>query len=197
MTTTTPRQTADGAPRGRPRSPPRTSSPATGLHGASTEDIAAAAGISQPYLFRLFGTKKELFLATVERCMAETAGDLPRRQPRASRARRRCTRWATPTRLVIADRTGCSDSCRPTRPATTRTSALRSGTATASSLDFVEAVADVPGEAVSTFVRHGHAAERDRAPWICTPTPSRGSSSLHGRLPAGMTDVEPLFFSTR
>jgi AcrR family transcriptional regulator len=27
-----------------------------GLHGTSTEDIARAAGISQPYLFRLFGT---------------------------------------------------------------------------------------------------------------------------------------------
>jgi AcrR family transcriptional regulator len=35
-----------------------------GLHGASTDDIARAAGISQPYLFRLFGTKKELYLAT-------------------------------------------------------------------------------------------------------------------------------------
>ena len=43
-----------------------------GLHGTSTEDIARAAGISQPYLFRLFGTKKKLFVATVERCMAET-----------------------------------------------------------------------------------------------------------------------------
>ena len=43
-----------------------------GLHGTSTEEIAEAAGISQPYLFRLFGTKKRLFVATVERCMAET-----------------------------------------------------------------------------------------------------------------------------
>jgi AcrR family transcriptional regulator len=43
-----------------------------GLHGTSTEDIARRAGISQPYLFRLFGTKKELFLASVERCMGET-----------------------------------------------------------------------------------------------------------------------------
>jgi AcrR family transcriptional regulator len=43
-----------------------------GLHGTSTEDIAAAAGISQPYLFRLFGTKKKLFVASVERCMEET-----------------------------------------------------------------------------------------------------------------------------
>ncbi|HEY7178197.1 MAG TPA: TetR/AcrR family transcriptional regulator [Gaiella sp.] len=43
-----------------------------GLHGTSTEDIARSAGISQPYLFRLFGTKKKLFVATVERCMADT-----------------------------------------------------------------------------------------------------------------------------
>jgi len=38
-----------------------------GYHGTSTEDIAAGAGISQPYLFRLFGTKKALFLACDER----------------------------------------------------------------------------------------------------------------------------------
>lgn len=38
-----------------------------GLYGASTEAIAARAGISQPYVLRLFGTKKALFLASVER----------------------------------------------------------------------------------------------------------------------------------
>ena len=43
-----------------------------GLHGASTDAIARRAGISQPYLFRLFGTKKELFLALNEACFAET-----------------------------------------------------------------------------------------------------------------------------
>jgi AcrR family transcriptional regulator len=43
-----------------------------GFVGASTEDIARRAGISQPYLFRLFGTKKELFKATVSRCFRET-----------------------------------------------------------------------------------------------------------------------------
>jgi AcrR family transcriptional regulator len=36
-----------------------------GFRGTSTERIAARAGVSQPYLFRLFGTKKELFLACV------------------------------------------------------------------------------------------------------------------------------------
>ena len=43
-----------------------------GYEGTSTEDIARRAGISQPYLFRLFGTKKELFVATVSRCFRET-----------------------------------------------------------------------------------------------------------------------------
>jgi AcrR family transcriptional regulator len=38
-----------------------------GFHGTSTEAIAREAGISQPYLFRLFRTKKELFLACGER----------------------------------------------------------------------------------------------------------------------------------
>ena len=43
-----------------------------GLEGTSAEDVAKRAGISQPYLFRLFGTKKELFKATVSRCFRET-----------------------------------------------------------------------------------------------------------------------------
>ena len=43
-----------------------------GLHGASTDAIARSAGISQPYLFRLFGSKKELFLAVNEACFART-----------------------------------------------------------------------------------------------------------------------------
>lgn len=41
-----------------------------GLHGASTDAIARRAGISQPYLFRLFGSKKELFIAVIDDCYA-------------------------------------------------------------------------------------------------------------------------------
>jgi len=43
-----------------------------GYQGASTEVIARRAGISQPYVFRLFGTKKALFTAVVARCFRET-----------------------------------------------------------------------------------------------------------------------------
>jgi AcrR family transcriptional regulator len=45
---------------------------ARGLEGGSTETIARAVGISQPYVFRLFGTKKQLFMATVQRCLRGT-----------------------------------------------------------------------------------------------------------------------------
>ena len=38
----------------------------TGMHATSTEVIAERAGISQPYLFRLFGTKAELITAAIE-----------------------------------------------------------------------------------------------------------------------------------
>lgn len=43
-----------------------------GYEGASTDAIARAVGISQPYLFRLFGTKKQLFIAAIERCFEQT-----------------------------------------------------------------------------------------------------------------------------
>jgi AcrR family transcriptional regulator len=38
-----------------------------GLEGTSTSDIAKRVGVSQPYLFRLFPTKKDLFIAACER----------------------------------------------------------------------------------------------------------------------------------
>lgn len=54
-----------------------------GLDGTSTETIAERAGISQPYLFRLFPGKKALFIAAITRCYAHlsqtferAAGDL-------------------------------------------------------------------------------------------------------------------------
>ena len=55
-----------------------------GYNGTSTDVVAREAGISQPYLFRLFHTKRELFLACHEvmhgriaETFAEAARDLP------------------------------------------------------------------------------------------------------------------------
>jgi len=71
MSTTTVRQTADERREAVLEAAAREFA-RKGLHGASTDTIAREAGISQPYLFRLFGTKKELYLATTARRMEET-----------------------------------------------------------------------------------------------------------------------------
>ena len=38
-----------------------------GLHGTAVDPIARDVGVAQPYVFSLFGSKRELFLAAVER----------------------------------------------------------------------------------------------------------------------------------
>lgn len=43
-----------------------------GYYGTSTETIAKRVGVSQPYLFRLFPSKKAMFLAAAERCVEDT-----------------------------------------------------------------------------------------------------------------------------
>jgi AcrR family transcriptional regulator len=55
-----------------------------GYRGTSTDAIAREAGISQPYLFRLFRTKRELFLACADRACGHVgevfrrvAGEVP------------------------------------------------------------------------------------------------------------------------
>jgi len=45
-----------------------------GLVGASTEAIARRVGVSQPYVFQLFGTKKDLFLAVTRSCFERIIG---------------------------------------------------------------------------------------------------------------------------
>ena len=43
-----------------------------GLHGTPVGRIAKSVGVSQPYLFQLFGTKKDLFIAAVRDCFDRT-----------------------------------------------------------------------------------------------------------------------------
>src|SRR5215470_7681130 len=57
---------------------------ARGFEAATTADIAKRAGISQAYVFRLFTSKRELFLAAVDRCFGrierrfrDAVADLP------------------------------------------------------------------------------------------------------------------------
>lgn len=60
---------------------------AHGLHGASVQAIAQRVGVSQPYVFQLFRTKKELFLAVVREAFGRTRiafDDAARRQQAGS-----------------------------------------------------------------------------------------------------------------
>ena len=45
---------------------------AHGLSGASVQAIARRVGVSQPYIYQLFGTKKELFLAVIREGFGRT-----------------------------------------------------------------------------------------------------------------------------
>jgi AcrR family transcriptional regulator len=49
-----------------------------GLHGTPVDRIARRVGVAQPYVFSLFPTKRELFLAAVERCFEVTTETLSR-----------------------------------------------------------------------------------------------------------------------
>ena len=56
----------------------------SGYDGTKTDEIARLAGVSQPYVIRLFGTKQELFLAAVrsvcdriEQTFREAAAESP------------------------------------------------------------------------------------------------------------------------
>jgi AcrR family transcriptional regulator len=47
----------------------------SGFHGTPVDRIARRVGVAQPYVFSLFGSKRELFLAAVDRCFTRV-GDL-------------------------------------------------------------------------------------------------------------------------
>src|SRR5262249_33451057 len=49
-----------------------------GLDGTPVEAIAKRVGVSQPYLFQLFGTKKDLFIAAVRRGFERVLGTFRR-----------------------------------------------------------------------------------------------------------------------
>ena len=77
------------------------------MPGTTTDAVARAAGISQPYVVRLFGGKRALFIAVVDAAFDEIASALGRRpahrQPRRA-PRRSCARptGRSPSRRDVA-----------------------------------------------------------------------------------------------
>ena len=75
-----------------------------GYNGTSTDQVAREAGISQPYLFRLFGTKRELFLACHEAMhgrIADSFAEAARGLPPEERMKAMGTAYTD----LLADRT--------------------------------------------------------------------------------------------
>jgi AcrR family transcriptional regulator len=82
MSPTTPRRTADER-RDDVIAAAQVEFALEGFEAATTEGIARRAGISQAYVFRLFGTKRDLFLATVEACHDRVQAVMRERADRA------------------------------------------------------------------------------------------------------------------
>lgn len=78
---------------------------AHGLHGASTEAIAREAGITQAYIFRMFGTKKALFLELV-RSAFERVSDRMRDAGEGKTGLDALSTMGTQYFDLLADRTG-------------------------------------------------------------------------------------------
>jgi len=77
-----------------------------GYKGTSTETIARSAGVSQPYLFRLFGDKSALYARCVEQAFTETEAAL--RDAAAGRAGAvAVAAMGRRYRQLLADTTGC------------------------------------------------------------------------------------------
>lgn len=49
--------------------------------GTTTDEVARAAGVSQPYVVRLFGTKEKLFIAVIERAYGRLIDEFRRALP--------------------------------------------------------------------------------------------------------------------
>jgi AcrR family transcriptional regulator len=60
---------------------------APGYEAATTADIAARAGISQPYVYRFFATKKQLYIAVLDRCTQRILGDWETAVPQPGESR--------------------------------------------------------------------------------------------------------------
>src|SRR5919206_1417862 len=122
--------------------------------GASTEEIARRVGISQPYVFRLFGSKKDLLRATVARCLRETL-EVFQRAAEGKRGEEALKAMGEAYRELLTDRTrlraqmqayaACDDP--------EIRDVVRAGFGDIHA--YVERVADLPQEEISMFFARG------------------------------------------
>ena len=159
------------------------SSRVTGLHGASTDSIARLAGISQPYLFRLFGSKKELFLAVNDACFAETL-DVFREAASGKSGEDALRAIGDAYRgLIESDRTMLQGQLQ-SYAASVEEEDVRESTARGYGrlVDYVETVSGADRQTIAHVLRHRHADERACGDGVLD---RRRSARLVGRPPRG------------
>ena len=125
-----------------------------GLHGTSTDTIAQKAGVSQPYLFRLFGTKKELYLESVRRCLRQTL-EVFQEAAAGKSGEDALDAIGVPTGRCSGTAPACRRRCRPTPTAATRTFARSSETGYGKLVEFVEQVSGAGPERIRDFFAFG------------------------------------------
>lgn len=127
-----------------------------GLHGASTDAIARRAGISQPYLFRLFGSKKELFLAVNDECFARTL-ELFRKAAAGTSGPEALRAIGTAYQSLIEDDRSMLQGQLQAYAASVEDEDVRAGVARGYGrlVDYVEAVSGADPQTVATFFAQG------------------------------------------
>ena len=127
-----------------------------GLHGASTDAIARSAGISQPYLFRLFGSKKALFIAVNEQCFQRTLDLFRSAASGASGSHALDVIGAAYRELIESDRTMLQGQLQA-YAASVEDSDVRESTARGYGrlVDYVETVSGADKQTISSFFAKG------------------------------------------
>ena len=150
----------------------------SGYTGTSTEAIAARAGISQPYLFRLFGTKKDLFVATYDLVAYRIIDELTRAGEGLEGEEAMEAMGAAYLELM-QDPEMLQVQLHGFAAAPADPDIARSCRRTFEVLAGVCLRADPPLRRGSPeLLRHGDADQRDVAPSICCPFPSTWAQSL-------------------
>ena len=162
-----------------------------GLYGTPTTEVARAAGISQAYLFRLFPTKTELFVAVLERSYERVHDALLEAAREARRDGRPMSawRWARHTRICFGTARCCSSSCRarPPRASPACGTALRAGFARL--LAMVEREWEATPEEIQAFFARGMLCNVIAAMQIDEPRRALGEGARARRRREALTSL--------
>jgi AcrR family transcriptional regulator len=135
-----------------------------GLHGTSVQRVAERVGVAQPYVFALFGNKRELFVAALERSFERIAAALRTAAAdyREGRARVECAdvleaMGAAYRELLASDRDYLMLQHQAYAACDDEVVRARARHCHAEVVTLVQELSGAPSERVDDFIRHGMA----------------------------------------